>query len=84
MNYLIAGLAVYKLMQLLNAFTPREAMPWVKITAGVVFGYAVSFLFYFEHRWTAGLVVATIASACHAVLRLITLHGDFAARRTFK
>ena len=83
MNYLLAGLAVYKLMQFLNTLTPKEAMPWVKVLVGVVFGYGVSFIINLPDKWTSGLVVATIASACHGLLRLVTLHGDL-ARKTYK
>lgn len=84
MSYLLAGFAVYKLMQLLNTLTPKEAMPWVKVLAGIVFGYGVSFITNLPDKWTSGLVVATIASACHGLLRLLTLHGDLAARKTYK
>jgi hypothetical protein len=84
MNYLLAGLAVYKLMQFLNTLTPKEAMPWVKVLVGVVLGYGVSFIINLPDKWTSGLVVATIASASHGLLRLLTLHGDLAARKTYK
>lgn len=84
MNYIIAGLAVYKLVQLLNVLTPREAMPWVKIIAGVVFGYGASFVLNIEDMWTSGLVVATLAGACHGVLRMITLVGDMSQRKSLK
>lgn len=84
MNYLIAGLAVYKLVQLLNTLTPKEAMPWVKVLAGIILGYSASFVLNLPDKWTSGLVVATIASACHGLLRLMTLYGDLAARKTYK
>lgn len=84
MNYLLAGLAVYKLMQLFNTITPKEAMPWVKVLVGIILGYGVSFVINLPDKWTSGLVVATIASACHGLLRLLTLHGDLAARKTYK
>ena len=84
MNYLLAGLAVYKLMQFLNTLTPKEAMPWVKVLCGILLGYAVAFVTNLPDMWTSGLVVATIASACHGLLRLMTLHGDLAARKTYK
>ena len=84
MNYVIAGLAVYKLVQLLNVLTPREAMPWVKILAGVAFGYGASFVLSIEDMWTSGLVVATLAGACHGVLRMITLVGDMSQRKSLK
>jgi len=84
MNYLISALAVYKVMQFLNIMTPKEAMPWVKVLAGILLGYSVSFVTNLPDKWVSGLVVATLASACHGVLRIITLHGDLAARKTYK
>jgi hypothetical protein len=84
MTYLIAGLAVYKLMQVLDLLTPREAMPWVKVLIGVVFGYASLFILNIQDKWISGLAVATIAGACHGVLRLITLMGDTAQRKSIK
>lgn len=82
MSYLLAGLAVYKVVQLVDQLTPREAMPWVKVVFGVVVGYAVSFTTGVPNSWISGLILATIASACHGTLRLITLLGDMAARRS--
>jgi hypothetical protein len=84
MNYLISALAVYKVMQFLNIMTPKEAMPWVKVLAGILLGYSVSFVTNLPDKWVSGLVVATLASACHGILRIITLHGDLAARKTYK
>jgi hypothetical protein len=84
MTYILAGLAVYKLMQFLNTMTPKEAMPWVKVLAGVVLGYGMSFIANVPDKWIGGLVVATLAGACHGVLRLITIHGDLATRKTYK
>jgi hypothetical protein len=71
-------------MQFLNIMTPKEAMPWVKVLAGILLGYSVSFVTNLPDKWVSGLVVATLASACHGVLRIITLHGDLAARKTLK
>ena len=84
MIYVICALAVYKLVQLLDALTPREAMPWVKVLAGTVFGYLVALPAGVPHGWTSGLVVATLAGACHAVLRFITLLGDMVGKRTIR
>lgn len=81
MNYIIAALAVYKVVQLLDALTPKEAMPWVKVLAGIILGYAASFVVGLQDKWISGLAVATLAGTCHAVLRLITLVGDMATRR---
>lgn len=84
MKYIIGGLAVYKLMQFLNSMTPREAMPWVKVLVGIVLGYAVALSLQIEYWWTAGLVVATLASVSHGVLRCLTLIGDYMAKKTYK
>jgi hypothetical protein len=82
MNYIIGALAVYKIVQLLDALSPKEAMPWVKVLVGIVFGYIVSFVTDMDDRWTSGLAVATLAGTCHGVLRFITLIGDSAGRRS--
>ncbi len=84
MTYVIAGLAVYKLIQVLDLLTPREAMPWVKVLVAVALGYGISFLIQIEELWTSGLVVATLAGATHTLLRLLTLTGDMAQRRSMK
>lgn len=84
MNYLLAGLAVYKVVQLLDALSPREAMPWVKVLVGVLLGYGAAFVSGMDNIAIAGLAVATIASSCHSVLRLATLLGDMALRRVTK
>lgn len=84
MTYILAGLAVYKAVQMLDSISPREAMPWVKVGLGIVLGYAASFIVGLDHITISGLVVATIASGCHSVLRLATLLGDMALRRTSK
>lgn len=81
MDYIIGALAVYKIVQLLDALAPKEAMPWVKVLVGIVFGYIVSFVMNMPDRWTSGLAVATLAGTCHGVLRFITLIGDSAGRK---
>lgn len=82
MNYIIAALAVYKIVQLLDALSPKEAMPWVKVLIGMVFGYMSVFIMNLPDKWTSGLAVATLAGTCHGVLRFITLIGDSAGRRS--
>ena len=81
MTYIIAGLAVYKLVQILDALSPKEAMPWVKIVVGTLLSYGAVALLGVSQWWIAGLTVATIASACHGVMRLITLWGDYMMHR---
>lgn len=84
MTYLLAGLAVYKLVQILDLLTPKEAMPWVKVLVGTAIGYGVSFIAQTENKWIDGLVIATIAGACHGILRMVTLVGDMAQRKSIK
>jgi F0F1-type ATP synthase assembly protein I len=81
MNYIIGALAVYKVLQVLDALTPKEAMPWVKIIFGVLLGYIVTMLIPVDHKPVAGLVIATLAGTCHGLLRLVTLLGDMAKRK---
>lgn len=82
MNYILAGLAVYKTIQVLDSLTPREAMPWVKIIFGVLLGYLSLTLISVPNKAVGGLAVATIAGTVHAVLRLLTLLGDWAQRKS--
>jgi uncharacterized membrane protein YkgB len=82
MDYVLGALAVYKIVQLLDALAPKEAMPWVKVLVGIVCGYIVSFVINTPDKWVSGLVIATLAGTCHGVLRFITLIGDSAGKRT--
>jgi hypothetical protein len=84
MNYIIGALAVYKLLQLIDALRPREAMPWVKIVAGIVLSYAASYIVRVDNYLVGGLVIATLAGACHTVLRCLTLIGDMALRKSLR
>ena len=81
MNYILAGLAVYKILQVLDVLTPKEAMPWVKIVFGVLLGYVSTLLIEVPNGPLSGLVIATIAGTVHGLLRLITLMGDWAQRK---
>lgn len=82
MNYLIAALAVYKLVQVIDIFTPREFAPWVKVLLGIVFSYSSAYLMWVDDPWIAGLAIATLASLCHGVARLVTLAGDTLLRKS--
>lgn len=84
MNYILCALAVYKILQTVDLLLPREAMPWVKVTASIVLSYGASFLVDIDNRIIGGLVIATLAGACHALLRYLTLMGDMAFRRSLK
>lgn len=81
MTYIIAALAVYKLVQILDSLTPREAMPWVKIIATTVLSYLVTIFVPVSEPWVGGLVISTLAGATHTLLRLLTLTGDMAQRK---
>jgi hypothetical protein len=84
MNYIFAALAVYKTIQLIDALTPKEAMPWVKILVSIVLGYAVQFPAQADNYAIGGLVIAALAGAVHAMLRLVTLWGDVAIKKTMR
>lgn len=84
MNYLIASLAVYKLVQLADSLTPKEAMPWVKIVFSVVLSYPITLLLGTPNPLFDGLAVATLAGVCHAVIRLLMLLGDNAQRKVIR
>jgi hypothetical protein len=88
MIYIIAGLAVYKIIQLADALSPREAMPWVKILLTVLVSIGAAFVIDLDGNPTehvvAGFSIATLAGATHTLLRLLTLTGDMAQRRSMK
>lgn len=81
MELFIAATAVYKAVQVLDALSPKEAMPWVKICVGVILGYAAVFILSMEDKPLMGLTVAACAGTIHTVLRLFTLVGDYARRK---
>lgn len=84
MSYLIAALAVYKLVQLADSLTPKEAMPWVKIVFSVILSYPITLVLGTPDPYIDGLAVATLAGVCHAVIRLVMLLGDNAQRKTIR
>ena len=84
MDYIIGALAVYKAVHLLELALPRPVETWVKVAASVVLSYAAAVLLWTDHLPISGLVIATLASGVHAVLRLLTLAGDLAMRRTIR
>lgn len=79
---ILCALAVYKLAQILDAMTPREAMPWVKLLVVTALSYGATFLMGLENPLISGLSVATLAGAVHTVLRVMTLLGDRAQKQT--
>ena len=78
----MCGLAVYKLMQLIDALLPKEPMPWVKVLASCLLGVGVSFVTHDDYEVIYGLAIATLAGAVHTVLRLATLIGDLMRKRS--
>lgn len=84
MTFLICSLAVYKVIQVLDSLTPKEAMPWVKVVVGVCLGYIASFIVGFPYIGIYGLAVAAVAGTVHSVLRMITYVGDMAHRKSLK
>jgi hypothetical protein len=84
MDYIIGALAVYKAVHLLELALPRPVETWVKVAASVVLSYGAAVLLRADYLPISGLVIATLASGVHAVLRLLTLAGDLAMRRTIR
>jgi hypothetical protein len=78
---LICGLAVYKLMQLVESLLPKEPMPWVKVLVSSLLGIGVTFVTQVGNEVVNGLAIATVAGAVHSLLRFITLAGDLFRRR---
>jgi len=84
MEIILCSLAVYKLVQIAEALSPREAMPWVKVIVATAISYVIGAIFQVEDLWISGLCIATLASTVHAVLRLLTLTGDMTYRKSIK
>lgn len=84
MGLLLAGLAVYKLMQFADSLLPKEPMPWVKLTSSIIAGYGAAVVIGMDYIAVAGLAVATVAGATHTTLRLATLVGDMAQRKSIR
>lgn len=84
MELLLAALAVYKIIQIIDLFLPKEPMPWVKVVATLVVSYGIVFALWTDKIWIHGLVVATTAGIVHSLVRMITLMGDMARTRSLK
>lgn len=83
-NILLASLAVYKVLQFTDSVLPREAMPWVKIFASILLGYAAGVIIGCEDLAINGLAIASLSGTVHAVHRLLTLSGDAAHRKSLR
>jgi hypothetical protein len=84
MNYFLAALAVYKLIQVIDIFTPKEFAPWVKVLMGIVTSYVLAYVLQVDNPWMAGMAIATLSSFCHGLARLVTLAGDTLLRRVVR
>lgn len=84
MDIFIAALAVYKVVQVLDSLSPREAMPWVKILLGVALSYPAGLLVGVDNLLMSGLAIATLSGTVHSVLRWLTLGGDASYRRSMR
>jgi hypothetical protein len=84
MELLLCSLAVYKFVQVSEALVPKEPMPWVKVIFSAASSYAVGAIAGVGDLWVSGLVIATLAGTVHAILRLLTLVGDMAYRKSIK
>lgn len=84
MELLLAALAVYKIVQILDLFIPKEPMPWVKVVTTLVLSYASVFILWTDTIWLHGLVVATIAGIVHSLIRMITFMGDMARTKSLR
>ena len=83
MEYLLGALAVYKTIHLLELAVP-PVMPWVKVVSATVLGYGVSLILQTPHLFVDGLIIATVASGVHSLLRFATLAGDLVMRKAIR
>lgn len=84
MELVVCSLAVYKIVQTAEALSPREPMPWVKVLFSIAVSYVVGAVAQISDLWVSGLCIATLAGTVHAILRLLTLTGDMAYRKSIK
>jgi hypothetical protein len=84
MDLIIAGLAVYKVLQFIDSLLPKEAMPWVKLLASLSLSYGACALISTENILINGAAVAALSGTVHSVLRLLTLSGDAASRKNIR
>lgn len=80
MGLIICALATYKVVQTLDALTPREAMPWVKVVVASLVAFGVTALSGMGDSvadfLVTGFAISALAGTMHTVLRLLTLLGD--------
>ena len=84
MNLVIASLAVYKVLQLIDSLLPKEAMPWVKILTSIALSYLVCLVIDTDNILVDGAAIAALSGTVHSALRLLTLSGDAAHRKSLR
>lgn len=84
MDYIIGALAVYKIVQVIDVLTPKEAMAWVKILFTLLIGMLVSFVLGIPNTYIGGCAIATLAGTLHSLLRLVVLMGDSIQRKVMR
>jgi hypothetical protein len=82
MLYFLGALSVYKIIHVTKALLPREVMPWVVVSAGTVVGVVLALLLNMDYPLLSGLALATLAGGTHSALRLLTLLGDMAHKKS--
>lgn len=84
MDLVLAGLAVYKIIQFIDSLLPKEVMPWVKLLAALLLSYGACLLIDADNILINGAAVAALSGTVHSVLRLMTLTGDAASRKNIR
>ena len=84
MLLLLCSLAVYKTIQTIDALLPKEPMPWVKLLASIAIGYGAAAICQLDDLIISGLAVTAVAGGVHTLLRLLTLAGDLAQRKSLR
>lgn len=84
MQYILVALTVYKIVQVLDALTPKEAMPWVKIIFSLLVSLVITVSLRMPDPFIAGCAVAALAGIVHSLIRLIVLVGDMAQRKSMR
>lgn len=59
-------------------------MPWVKLLFSVALGYGSALIVGVDNIAVSGFTVAAVAGAVHSLLRLVTLVGDMAQRKSMR
>jgi hypothetical protein len=84
MLLLVCALAVYKFTQFADSLLPREPMPWIKLLFSIAMGYVTAAIVGLDNLEISGLSVAAVAGGIHSLLRLLTLTGDYAQRKSLR